>query len=59
MSEAIATVDKTDIVETTKPRVACDGPEDGRHPRVFLTLDPETGEVVCPYCSRVFVRVDS
>ena len=36
--------------------VACDGGPDGSplgHPRVFLYI--EDHEVVCPYCSRVYI----
>ena len=36
--------------------VACDGGPDGSplgHPRVFLRI--EDREVVCPYCSRVYI----
>lgn len=37
------------------PVVACDGgaPVTG-HPRVFLTFQPGSDRIVCPYCSRVF-----
>lgn len=36
--------------------VACDG-GDGPlgHPRVFLHIVEENGQVVCPYCSRLFI----
>lgn len=34
-------------------RVACDGGVAG-HPRVWLTLDGDTKQVVCPYCSRLY-----
>ena len=46
---------ETFTVTTTS--VPCDG--DGGalgHPRVFLKINPATGDVVCPYCSRRFVR---
>ena len=45
-----------DVVYVDSPSVACDG--DGGalgHPRVFLAIDPATGEVECPYCSRRFI----
>ncbi|MDD9912719.1 MAG: zinc-finger domain-containing protein, partial [Alphaproteobacteria bacterium] len=49
---------KDDVVVTQDLRVKCEGPEDGRHPAVYLTmLDDMNGkpqQVVCPYCSRVF-----
>jgi uncharacterized Zn-finger protein len=53
MSEPIRAEHKSEVVFTAQPRVACDGPVDGKHPRVFLTLTHE-GYVVCPYCSKVF-----
>jgi uncharacterized Zn-finger protein len=45
-----------DVVHVDSSSVACDG--DGGalgHPRVFLAIDPATGEVECPYCSRRFI----
>jgi len=45
-----------DVVYVDNLSVACDG--DGGalgHPRVFLAIDPATGEVECPYCSRRFI----
>jgi len=35
-------------------KVACDGPEFSKHPRIYLTIGT-AGEVTCPYCSRHFV----
>ena len=43
-----------DKVVATSRKVACDGPEFSKHPRVFLTIGPE-GEIFCPYCSRHFI----
>jgi uncharacterized Zn-finger protein len=45
----------TDVEEVSSLTVACDGgtPALG-HPKVFLHIDPEDGEIVCPYCSRRF-----
>ena len=40
-------------------RVACDGVSDSDplgHPRVFLSFAPGQDTLVCPYCSRLFVR---
>ncbi len=47
-------MEPAETVYTTEPVVACDGGKLG-HPRVFLHMSP-AGEVVCPYCSRRFVR---
>ncbi len=54
MAEAFETIK----VETTA--VSCDGGarEFGGalgHPRVFLQIKPEVGEIECPYCSRRYV----
>ncbi|MDA9930146.1 zinc-finger domain-containing protein [Alphaproteobacteria bacterium] len=41
---------------TTADRVACNGGGGALgHPQVFLTLGSD-GEIVCPYCSRHYVR---
>jgi uncharacterized Zn-finger protein len=42
----------------TTPEVACDGGDAGLgHPRVYLSFG--TGaEIVCPYCSRRYVRAE-
>ena len=40
----------------TQERVACDGNGGPMgHPRIFLSVGKE-GKVVCPYCSREFVK---
>ena len=46
----------TDTIAVTSDRVACDGNGDALgHPRVWLTLGTD-GKIVCPYCSRHYVR---
>jgi uncharacterized Zn-finger protein len=36
--------------------VACDGGGGPLgHPRVFLHIDQDKGDIVCPYCSRTYV----
>jgi uncharacterized Zn-finger protein len=46
----------SETVEVDTIEVACDGGEASTgHPRVFLHIEPETRDVVCPYCSRHFV----
>lgn len=43
----------------TGSRVACDGGGGALgHPRVWLSIDPETGFVDCGYCDKRFVRED-
>ena len=51
-----ATLAITESVEVESLEAACDGgaPSQG-HPRVYLHLDPNTRDTVCPYCSRRFV----
>jgi uncharacterized Zn-finger protein len=45
-----------ETIYVTENRVDCDGGGGALgHPRVFLELDAD-GQVVCPYCSRRFVR---
>ncbi len=44
-----------DTIRVNKQKISCDGGAEG-HPRVYLHLEHETGEVICPYCSRRFVR---
>ncbi|MEM9248818.1 MAG: zinc-finger domain-containing protein [Pseudomonadota bacterium] len=42
---------------TSAWRVSCDGGEGALgHPRVWLSLDRDTGYVVCPYCDKVFIH---
>lgn len=58
MAEPIRVDNKDDVLVVDTLKVACDGPNFSRHPRVFLTMvDDAQGKpdhVVCPYCSRVF-----
>ncbi|NKD55068.1 MULTISPECIES: zinc-finger domain-containing protein [unclassified Haematospirillum] len=51
-----ATVTVTETVEVESMETSCDGgsPAQG-HPRVYLHLDPDSHDIVCPYCSRKFV----
>jgi uncharacterized Zn-finger protein len=45
-----------DVVHVDSSSVACDGNGGALgHPRVFLAIDPATGEIECPYCSRRFI----
>lgn len=45
-----------EVVTVTDRTVACDGKDPPLgHPRVYLTFKPGSSEIVCPYCSRVFV----
>ena len=50
---------RTEPFETIKvdtTAVACDGGGGSLgHPRVFLQMKPEVGEIECPYCSRRYV----
>jgi len=44
-----------EIVTVTTNSVACagNGPVTG-HPKVYLTFNPNSDEIICPYCSRTF-----
>jgi uncharacterized Zn-finger protein len=49
-----------EIIEVTSLEVACDGgPENQKlglgHPKVYLHIDADKGEITCPYCSRQYV----
>jgi uncharacterized Zn-finger protein len=45
-----------ETVETDEMQVACSGSGGALgHPRVYLNLAP-SGQVECPYCSRVFIN---
>lgn len=35
--------------------VSCSGGEDSDHPKVYLFIDAENKNVVCPYCSKKFI----
>ena len=48
------TIEAPETEEVTKTRIACDGGVGG-HPRVWLQIDHDTGEVECPYCDKKFV----
>ena len=46
----------TETIDVTGARIACDGGGGPLgHPRVWLTLGTD-GEIICPYCSRRYVR---
>ena len=46
----------TETIHVTEARIACDGGGGPLgHPRVWLTLGTD-GEIICPYCSRRYVR---
>lgn len=45
-----------EIIEVHAMEVACDGDAGPvGHPRVFLHIDTFSGQIQCPYCSRLFV----
>lgn len=49
---------ETEIV--TSLRVACDGGEGALgHPRVWLSIDPDTGWVECGYCDKRYVLAEA
>jgi uncharacterized Zn-finger protein len=46
----------TEIIPVESPAVACDGGGGSLgHPRVFLRIKPDAGEIDCPYCGRRYV----
>jgi len=47
-------------VETTKIKtdshsISCDGGGDLGHPTIYLEIPSTKKEIICPYCSQVFV----
>jgi uncharacterized Zn-finger protein len=54
MDGTAASPTPTEIIDVDQPVVACDGGGGTLgHPRVFLRI--EDHEVMCPYCSRLYV----
>ena len=47
----------TEVIHVDQPVVACDGGVGALgHPRVFLRIVEK--EIMCPYCSRLFILSD-
>ncbi len=48
-----------EMIEVNSLEVACDGASKQNkalgHPKVYLHIDPDKGEITCPYCSRTYV----
>jgi uncharacterized Zn-finger protein len=44
-----------EVVYIAEANAICDGGGPVGHPRVFLTIDPNTQSVDCGYCDRRFV----
>ena len=45
-----------EVMIVRSKRVACDGVGGALgHPRVFLRIKPDAGEIDCPYCGRRYV----
>lgn len=50
------TIEAPEIEVVSTWRVCCDGGEGALgHPRVYLTVPHDTGEVECGYCDKKFV----
>lgn len=46
-----------EVIPTSEARVSCNGGGGALgHPQVWLTLGTD-GSVVCPYCSRTYVKI--
>ena len=44
------------VILTNEARVACNGGGDSLgHPQVWINIGTD-GKVICPYCSRIFVK---
>ena len=45
-----------EVVKTDSLHVVCDGGEGALgHPRIYLEINPDIGQITCPYCSREFI----
>jgi len=45
-----------EVIDVNSLEVVCDGGGGPLgHPRVFLHIDQDKGEITCPYCSRNYV----
>jgi uncharacterized Zn-finger protein len=54
MPDGAATITPTEIIHVNDRTVACDGGVGALgHPRVFLRI--ADAQVICPYCSRLYV----
>ncbi|MHB1204015.1 MAG: zinc-finger domain-containing protein [Rhodospirillaceae bacterium] len=48
--------DVGEIIKSDSTQVKCDGGGGALgHPRVYLHIEPQVGEIECPYCSRRYV----
>ncbi|HJK86217.1 MAG TPA: zinc-finger domain-containing protein [Candidatus Megaira endosymbiont of Nemacystus decipiens] len=46
-----------EVVKTSASEVCCSGNEGySSHPKIYLTIDEHTSEIVCPYCSKKFIK---
>jgi len=53
-----------EVIKVKSLEVQCDGVKRGGnkslgHPRVFLHIDQDKGDITCPYCSRQYVLVST
>lgn len=49
-------MNKPEKFSVSSPEVVCDGGGGSLgHPKVYLHINPEIGEIICPYCSRTYV----
>lgn len=44
-----------EVISVDRLAVSCDGGGSLGHPRVYLHIDQDKGQVMCPYCSRLFI----
>lgn len=49
-------IEPIEIVEVKSHTIACDGGKGALgHPKVYLEIASDKSDVMCPYCSRLFV----
>lgn len=48
--------DAPEVKEVSTDRIACDGGEGALgHPRVWLSIPPQTRQIDCPYCDARYI----
>lgn len=52
---APALAEPFEVIPASRLEIWCDGGGVLGHPRVFLHIDSEVGQITCPYCSRTYL----
>ena len=52
-------MEKLETIEVKNRRITCDGGGEQGHPKIYLSIIPDEGMVICPYCSICYVLAGS